>query len=144
MYTNKKETTLNLILEQGMLPLFFYENAEVSLEIIRTLYKAGVRVLEYTNRGASALENFRFIKKVMQTEMQDLQLGIGTIKNTAEAKAFIDAGADFIVCPVVDAEVGKMSHQAGLLWVPGCLTPTEINSAHQAKAALIKIFPANI
>lgn len=139
-----KESSLKAITDQGLLPLFFYEDATVSLDIIRTLYKSGIRVLEYTNRGKEALENFRFLIKEVEAEMKDLHLGIGTIKNTSEAKDFLAAGAHFIVCPVVDPEVGKMTHDAGLLWIPGCFTPTEINIAHQHKAGLIKLFPANI
>lgn len=139
-----KESSLKAITEQGLLPLFFYEDAEVSLEIIRTLYKSGIRVLEYTNRGIAALANFRFLIEAVGIEMKDLHLGIGTIKNTGEAEAFIQAGAHFIVCPVVDAEVGKLVHDAGLLWIPGCFTPTEINVAHQLNAGIIKLFPANV
>jgi 2-dehydro-3-deoxyphosphogluconate aldolase/(4S)-4-hydroxy-2-oxoglutarate aldolase len=141
---SKKETVLNAILIQGTLPLFFYEDAAVSLEITRTLYKAGIRVFEYTNRGAAALENFKILKKAQQEEMSDLQLGIGTIKSVAEAEAFISAGADFIVSPIVNPEVGKIAAQHNLLWIPGCMTPTEIYTAQQHQAALIKIFPANI
>jgi len=76
--------------------------------------------------------------------MPELHLGIGTIKNAQEAKDFIAAGAHFIVCPVIDTEVGKLTHDAGLLWIPGCFTPTEINIAYQHKAGLIKLFPANL
>ncbi|MBB5634491.1 2-dehydro-3-deoxyphosphogluconate aldolase/(4S)-4-hydroxy-2-oxoglutarate aldolase [Pedobacter cryoconitis] len=139
-----KESSLKAITDQGLLPLFFYEDAEVSLEIIRTLYQSGIRVLEYTNRGAAALANFRFLINAVEIEMKDLHLGIGTIKNTAEAHDFIKAGAHFLVCPVVDPEVGKIAHDAGLLWIPGCFTPTEINIAHQLKAGIIKLFPANV
>lgn len=139
-----KEESLQAIIDQGLLPLFFYEDAEVSVEIARTLYRAGVRVIEYTNRGAAALENFKILVKVANEEMPELHLGIGTIKNTQEAADFMQAGAHFIVCPVVDPEVGKMVHDAGLLWIPGCFTPTEINTAHQNGAGLIKLFPANL
>jgi len=139
-----KAEAIKAITDQGLLPLFYYEDAQVSLDIIRALYKGGVRVFEYTNRGAAALSNFKFIKEALKTEMQDLFLGIGTIKNTDEVKAFLAAGADFIVCPVVDLEVGKLTHDAGLLWIPGCMTPTEINIAHQFGAGIIKLFPANI
>lgn len=139
-----KATTIAAIQQQGLLPLFYYEDPQVSLEIVRALYKGGVRVFEYTNRGEAALANFKFLKEALKTEMQDLFLGIGTIKNTAEVKAFLAAGADFIVCPVVDLEVGKLTHEAGLLWIPGCMTPTEINIAHQFGAGIIKLFPANI
>ncbi|MHA6247177.1 bifunctional 4-hydroxy-2-oxoglutarate aldolase/2-dehydro-3-deoxy-phosphogluconate aldolase [Pontibacter sp. CAU 1760] len=139
-----KETALQAIVQQGLLPLFFYEDPEVSLEIVRALYKAGIRTLEYTNRGPAALENFTYLKKELSQQYPDLHLGIGTIKTTAQADAFIKAGADYLVCPVVDTAVGNAVHEAGLLWIPGCFTPTEIHTAQQAEAALIKLFPANI
>jgi 2-dehydro-3-deoxyphosphogluconate aldolase/(4S)-4-hydroxy-2-oxoglutarate aldolase len=139
-----KKAVLNSILTQGMLPLFFYEDAEVSLDVVRTLYKAGIRVLEYTNRGKQALENFKVLKKAQQKEMPDLLLGIGTIKNVSEAEAFIDLGADFIVSPIVNPEVAKIAGKYKLLWIPGCMTPSEIYTAQKNGADLIKIFPANI
>lgn len=139
-----KEAAIKAIQQQGMLPLFYYDDPQVSLEVIRTLYKAGVRIFEYTNRGAAALSNFKFIKEALKTEMQDLFFGIGTIKNTTELSQFLEADADFIVCPVVDLEVGKITHEAGKLWIPGCMTPTEINIAHQNGAGIIKLFPANV
>lgn len=139
-----KKAVLNSILTQGMLPLFFYEDAEVSLQITRTLYKAGIRVIEYTNRGKQALDNFKVLKKAAHKEMPELLLGIGTIKNVSDAEAFIDVGADFIVSPIVNPEVAKVAHKYKLLWIPGCMTPTEIYAAQKNGAELIKIFPANI
>jgi len=139
-----KKAVLNSILSQGMLPLFYYEDAEVSLEITRSLYKAGVRILEYTNRGKQALENFKVLKKAQKKELTDLTIGIGTIKNISEAEMFMDAGADFIVSPITNPEVAKAVHKQKLLWIPGCMTPTEIYAAQKHGAELIKIFPANI
>ena len=142
---SKKDIVLDAILKQGTLPLFFYKDPEVSLQITRALYKAGIRVFEYTNRGAAALENFKVLKQALANgEMPGLELGIGTIKSVQEAEAFIAAGADFIVSPIVNPEVGKLAAQHNLLWIPGCMTPTEIYTAQQNNAALIKIFPANI
>jgi 2-dehydro-3-deoxyphosphogluconate aldolase/(4S)-4-hydroxy-2-oxoglutarate aldolase len=138
------QTILNSIIAQGILPLFFYEDADVSLQVTRTLYKAGVRAIEYTNRGPAALENFKVLKNAQQTEMPELLLGIGTIKSEQEAKNFIAAGADFIVAPIVNSAVAKLAHEHGILWCPGCMTPTEIYTAQQNGAALIKLFPANI
>jgi 2-dehydro-3-deoxyphosphogluconate aldolase / (4S)-4-hydroxy-2-oxoglutarate aldolase len=138
-----KKTALKEILDQGLLPLFFHPSPEQSLEVIRTLSRAGVRTLEYTNRGPEALENFRFLKKELAKTIPDFQLGIGTIKTEKEVTDFILAGADYIVCPIVNPRVGDITHEAGMLWVPGCLTPTEVYTAQQADAALIKIFPAN-
>lgn len=139
-----KHTVLQTILDQGVLPLFFYQDAEVSLQIVKTLYRAGIRTLEYTNRGPAALDNFAFLKKELRTACPDLHLGIGTIKTAAEAESFIGAGADYLVAPIVNPAVAYVAQSAGLLWIPGCMTPTEIFQAQELSAALIKIFPANI
>jgi len=135
---------LDSIITQGILPLFYNESAEVSLETTRTLYKAGIRVIEYTNRGAAALENFKLLKKAQQDELHDLILGIGTIKTVQHAEDFIAAGADFIIAPIVNPDVARVAQQHNMLWCPGCMTPTEIHLAQQHNAALIKLFPANI
>jgi 2-dehydro-3-deoxyphosphogluconate aldolase/(4S)-4-hydroxy-2-oxoglutarate aldolase len=135
---------LDSITTQGMLPLFFHANAETSLQATRALYKAGIRVLEYTNRGPAALENFKLLVKVRQQEMPDLFLGIGTIKTVTEAASFINAGADFLIAPIVNPEVAQLAEKHDLLWCPGCMTPTEISIAQRHGAKLIKLFPANI
>jgi 2-dehydro-3-deoxyphosphogluconate aldolase/(4S)-4-hydroxy-2-oxoglutarate aldolase len=138
-----KNTALQTIVDQGVLPLFFYEDPEVSLRIVQTLYRAGIRTLEYTNRGPAALANFTYLKQELSS-LPDLHLGIGTIKTAAEAERFIAAGADYIVAPIVNPDVARVTQEAGLLWIPGCMTPTEIFQAQENEAALIKIFPANI
>jgi 2-dehydro-3-deoxyphosphogluconate aldolase / (4S)-4-hydroxy-2-oxoglutarate aldolase len=141
---NDKKIILQAILGQGILPLFYWESPSVSLKVIQTMYRAGVRAVEYTNRGVAALDNFTMLKKTLAAEAPDLYLGIGTIKSAAEATAFVKAGADFIVAPIVTQEVAAIADAAGLLWIPGCMTPTEIYLAQELKAAAIKIFPANI
>lgn len=141
---DKKTSLLQAITDQGMLPLFFHPDEQKSIEITKTVYNAGVRVIEYTNRGKEALVNFKKLKEEALKSMPELQLGIGTIKNAQEAQDFIDAGADFIVCPIVTPEVAEVCQKADLLWIPGCMTPTEISIAQKHGAGLIKIFPANI
>ncbi len=139
-----KQVILDSILKQGMLPLFFYEDTEVSVQVVRTLYKAGVRVMEYTNRAKEAFENFLVLKAAQETEMPDLYLGIGTVKTGEDAIKYVNAGADFIVAPTINPAVAEIANELGGLWIPGCMTPTEIHLAQQHNAALIKIFPANV
>jgi 2-dehydro-3-deoxyphosphogluconate aldolase/(4S)-4-hydroxy-2-oxoglutarate aldolase len=141
---DKKSSLIKAITDQGMLPLFFHADEQKSINITQAVYDAGVRVIEYTNRGKEALANFKKLKQAALVSMPELQLGIGTIKNPKEAQDFIDAGADFIVCPIVTPEVAEVVNKAGLLWIPGCMTPTEISIAQKNGAAIIKIFPANI
>ncbi|HVE62144.1 MAG TPA: bifunctional 4-hydroxy-2-oxoglutarate aldolase/2-dehydro-3-deoxy-phosphogluconate aldolase [Chitinophagaceae bacterium] len=140
----KKQQAEKALLEQKLLPLYYHESAEVSIEILKALYQAGVLILEYTNRGGAALKNFTALRKAVDKEMPGLQLGIGTIKNRKQAKKYIDAGADFIVCPSINEQVAKIVQDAKLLWIPGCMTPTEIAAAENAGATIVKIFPGNI
>jgi 2-dehydro-3-deoxyphosphogluconate aldolase/(4S)-4-hydroxy-2-oxoglutarate aldolase len=141
---SKKNDLMKLIPEQGILPLYFYKDADVSIEVLRALYKAGVRAVEYTNRGEAALQNFKKMREVCDAEMPGMYLGIGTIKNAEMAKTFIDARADFIVCPGLIEEVAAVADQHEMLWVPGCMTPSEIIRAENMGAKMIKLFPGNI
>ena len=140
---NLQKTVLDAILTQGILPLFYHDDAQTSIEVVRTLYKAGIRVIEYTNRGPNAGENFKLLRE-QAGEMPGLLLGTGTIKTADEAVFFISLGADFIVSPIVNPEIARQAHHHNLLWIPGCMTPTEINTAKEHGAKMVKIFPANI
>jgi len=141
---DKKEAILKLIPEQGILPLYFNKDAEASVEILRALYKAGVKTIEYTNRGEAALKNFAKLREVCDNELGGMYLGVGTIKNAAQAQAFVDAGADYIISPGLVEEVIPVAEKAGLLWIPGCMTPSEIIKAENLGAKVVKLFPGNI
>jgi 2-dehydro-3-deoxyphosphogluconate aldolase / (4S)-4-hydroxy-2-oxoglutarate aldolase len=141
---SKKQYSLEAILQQGVLPLYFHANAEVSVNVLKALYAAGIRAVEYTNRGKEALQNFKVLVTVRDSNFKDMQLGIGTIKNELDAKYFIDAGADFIISPGMIPDVAKEVDKAQLLWIPGCMTVSEIIQAEALGAKFVKIFPGNL
>jgi 2-dehydro-3-deoxyphosphogluconate aldolase/(4S)-4-hydroxy-2-oxoglutarate aldolase len=141
---SKKNELLQLIPQQGILPLFFHKDPEVSIQVLKALYDAGIRAVEYTNRGEAALANFKLMKQLCESEMKDLYLGIGTMKNAEMAKTFIDAGADYLICPGWVPEVAEVADQHDMLWVPGCMTPSEIIAAENKGARMIKLFPGNV
>jgi 2-dehydro-3-deoxyphosphogluconate aldolase/(4S)-4-hydroxy-2-oxoglutarate aldolase len=141
---DKKEIILNLIPEQGILPLYFNKDEQTSIDILYALYEAGIKTIEYTNRGDSALINFIKLRQICDTELKDMYLGIGTIKNAESAKAFVDAGADYIISPGLVEEVIPVAEKNNLLWIPGCMTPTEIIRAENLGARLVKLFPGNL
>jgi 2-dehydro-3-deoxyphosphogluconate aldolase / (4S)-4-hydroxy-2-oxoglutarate aldolase len=141
---SKKNELLKLIPKQALLPLFFNKDTAVSVEILRALYRAGIKAVEYTNRGEDALKNFKEMRKAVDEEMSGMYLGIGTIKNAASAKAFIEAGADFLISPGLAEDVVKVADEHEMLWVPGCMTPSEIIRAEQLGAPVIKLFPGNL
>lgn len=140
----KKETIQSLIPQQGILPLYFYKDTTVSIEVLKALYSAGIRAVEYTNRGEAALQNFKEMRKVCDSELKGMYLGIGTIKNGEMAQTFIDAGTDYIICPGLIESVAAVADTNSMLWVPGCMTPTEIIRAETLGAKMIKLFPGNI
>lgn len=111
----KKEELLKRIPEQGILPLYFYKDPEVSIRVLRALYNAGIRIIEYTNRGEAALSNFKKMREVCDTQLKGMHLGIGTIKNGEMAQIFIEAGADFIICPGLVEEVAKVADENKML-----------------------------
>ncbi len=139
-----KNELLKLIPAQGILPLYFHKDTDVSIEVLKALYNAGVIAVEYTNRGEAALHNFKTMREVCDKELKGMYLGIGTIKNSMMAETFIDAGADFIICPGLIEEVAEVADKNNMLWVPGCMTPSEIIRAENIGAKMIKLFPGNI
>ena len=141
---DKKNEILKLIPEQGVLPLFFYKDPEVSIGVLKALYSAGIRTVEYTNRGEAALKNFKEMRKVCDTELKGMYLGVGTIKNATSAQAFIDAGTDYIISPGLVEDAINVADANNMLWVPGCMTPSEIIKAEQMGAKMVKLFPGNI
>lgn len=140
----KPELIIEGIVQQGVLPLFFNKDESLSLEVLKVLYAAGIRMVEYTNRGEAALQNFKAMRKLADAEMPGMYLGIGTIKTPEMANAFIDAGADYLISPVFDASVCDVAYLNKMLWVPGCMTPTEIHEAEKAGCTLVKLFPGNV
>jgi 2-dehydro-3-deoxyphosphogluconate aldolase/(4S)-4-hydroxy-2-oxoglutarate aldolase len=141
---NKKEEILKLIPEQGVLPLYFYKDTDVSIEVLKALYSAGIKAVEYTNRGEAALKNFGKMRAVCDSELKGMYLGVGTIKNAQSAQQFIDAGADYLISPGLVEDAIKVADANNMLWIPGCMTPSEIIRAEQLGAGMIKLFPGNI
>lgn len=142
--TNRKSDILQLTLRQGVLPLYFNKDEDVSISVLKALYEAGIRTVEYTNRGEAALQNFKALRRVCDSELSGMYLGIGTIKNGEQARAFADAGADYLISPGLVEEAADVAEQNGLLYVPGAMTPTEIIKAESLGCTLVKIFPGNI
>ncbi|MBA4168573.1 MAG: bifunctional 4-hydroxy-2-oxoglutarate aldolase/2-dehydro-3-deoxy-phosphogluconate aldolase [Chitinophagaceae bacterium] len=141
---NNHQQIISAISLKGLLPLYFHSSGEVSAGILKALYNAGIEAVEYTNRGEEALVNFTKLKTLAKSEMPGMHMGIGTIKDERAAKSFIDAGADFIISPGISEEVIEMAKAHGILWIPGCMTPTEIMRAEKLGASVVKLFPGNV
>ncbi|HEX5655268.1 MAG TPA: bifunctional 4-hydroxy-2-oxoglutarate aldolase/2-dehydro-3-deoxy-phosphogluconate aldolase [Chitinophagaceae bacterium] len=140
----RNENIIYQVKQQGILPLFYHEDRAVCLDVTRALYDAGIRVIEFTNRGPGALDNFKALVQAKKDSMKELLLAVGTIRTADQANKFIEAGADFLISPVFDPDVADESYLAKMLWIPGCMTPTEIHVAQNAGCKLVKLFPGNV
>jgi len=141
---NKQRLAVMVMKEQGLLPLFYHDDPQICIVVAKALYNAGVRCIEFTNRGEKALENFKVLVNEREHSMPGLILGVGTVKSPYDAVSFIENGADFLVSPIFDKGVCDVAKKHNILWVPGCMTPTEIHVAQQAGCSLIKLFPGNL
>lgn len=141
---NTIQNSIDVIVKQGVLPLYFNTDENKSVEILKVLYKAGIKAVEYTNRGPEAVSNFKKMVEVRDAELPGMLLGIGTIKNIEQAEEFYKIGADFFISPGFVAEVSDFLRSKEVLYAPGCMTPTEIITAENAGVKFIKLFPGNI
>lgn len=138
------DSTTEQIVSQGVLPLFYHEDAETCADIVRALYRAGFRVIEFTNRGPAAFSNMKILKDLCEREMPDAMVGIGTIKWAQDAIRFSAAGAPFLVSPGLNAEVAEVGRERNVPYIPGCMTPTEIMQAESLGIRTVKLFPGSV
>lgn len=140
---DKRPDVITRITGQCILPLYFHEDPQVSIDVLKALHEAGISVVEYAHRGEAALRNFEQMRRFCDRELPGMYLGIGTVKNAESAQAYIDAGSDFIICPGMLESVAEITERHKVLWVPGCMTPTEIISAEACGARMVKLYPMN-
>jgi 2-dehydro-3-deoxyphosphogluconate aldolase/(4S)-4-hydroxy-2-oxoglutarate aldolase len=141
---SRTQQIADAVVAQGMLPLYFNSSEEISLDVLKAIYRAGVKAVEYTNRGDAALANFKKMVVLRNAEMPGLLLGVGTIKNMQHATDYMAAGADFLVSPGFVPDVAAYCVSNDIFYAPGCMTPTEIIAAENAGIKFIKLFPGNM
>ena len=111
-------------------------HADAVAPAMRAAVEGGFRIVEFTLNTPNALEHIQAF-----SQNRDLLVGAGTVLSIDDAKAAMDAGARFLVSPVVDEEVIGFAVDNDLVVIPGCFTPTEMLRAHRAGAHIIKLFP---
>jgi 2-dehydro-3-deoxyphosphogluconate aldolase/(4S)-4-hydroxy-2-oxoglutarate aldolase len=140
--TNKADT-LSIIQQYPVIPVYYHDDADTCIAVINACYAGGIKVFEFTNRGHRAIQNFKLLLQYRNNHLPELKLGIGTIKTAAQAEEYIRLGADFIVSPIIKKELAEITSAKDILWIPGCMTPTEIALAEELEAPLVKLFPGD-
>src|SRR5688500_10280104 len=140
-FTN--EQIVGKMKDLGLVPLFTHDDVVTAQKVIEAAYNGGVRVFEFTNRKKNSYEVFVAMLDYCK-KFPDLMLGIGTVMDGATTKKFIDAGAHFIISPILKLEMARVCLDHNILWMPGCATLTEIVTAKENGAQVIKVFPGSV
>lgn len=130
--------------DNGMVPLFFHSDIEVSKKVLKACYDGGSRLMEFTSRGDFAHEVFGTLNKYALAELPGMILGVGSITDAASASLYMSLGANFIVTPVFREDIAIACNRRKVLWSPGCGTLTEIARAEELGCEIVKLFPGDI
>jgi 2-dehydro-3-deoxyphosphogluconate aldolase/(4S)-4-hydroxy-2-oxoglutarate aldolase len=133
-----KEKALGKIREVGLVPIVRAPSAEDALLAAEAIVAANIGILEITMTIPNAIQ---VIEKVAAKFGDKLLLGAGTILDVETGRAALLAGAEFIVTPALSLQVIELARRYSKPIMPGALTPTEVLTAWQAGADIVKIFP---
>lgn len=137
-YKLKYQKILNEIKDNQFIAVYRTTDKQKFIDIAHILIENGLKTIEVTATTPQANEIIREL-----SQYRDVVIGAGTILDSASTKAAIEAGAKFIVSPGFDKDSAKLSNAYGTLYIPGCMTVTEMIYASHYGCNIIKLFPAN-
>jgi len=135
-----KQTILSTIREIGLVPVVRTASAESAFKAIEAIYEGGVLTAEITMTVPGAL---RALEKLADHFGDRILLGAGTVLDPETCRACMLAGAQFFVTPALNLKTIEMAHRYSKPIMPGALTPTEVLTAWDAGADMVKIFPCD-
>ncbi len=138
---DNKEKNLQDIVNCGVVAVIRVASAQEAVEVCGAIAKGGVKPIEITMTVPGAIDAIKELKGVMK---DSVLLGAGTVLDSETARAVILAGAEFVVCPTLNLEVIEICRRYSKIVVPGAFTPTEILTAWEAGADIVKVFPATV
>lgn len=136
-----KEKNLERILDHKVIGIIRLDSSAHSLRAAEAISAGGVDAIEFTMTTPNAL---RIIERSAEAFGNEVLVGAGTVLDPETARSAILRGARFIVSPTLSRGTIEMCHRHGVLAIPGTLTPTEILTAWEWGADLIKVFPARL
>jgi 2-dehydro-3-deoxyphosphogluconate aldolase/(4S)-4-hydroxy-2-oxoglutarate aldolase len=134
-----KEKNLQRIVDCGVVAIVRFDRSEELVEAARAIKAGGVDVIEFTMTTPNALS---IIAASAEEFGEEVLLGAGTVLDPETARAAILSGARYIISPTLNPRVIELCHRYGVIVVPGAFTPTEILTAWELGADMVKVFPA--
>jgi 2-dehydro-3-deoxyphosphogluconate aldolase/(4S)-4-hydroxy-2-oxoglutarate aldolase len=135
----EKVRVLQTLREIGLVPVLRADSVDKALALAEAVADGGVTVLEVTMTVPGAIEVMRRLAQLRP----DILVGAGTVLDPETARLCILEGAHFVVSPALNLDTIAMCHRYSIAVLPGALTPTEIVTAWQAGADVVKVFPAS-
>src|SRR5689334_21403860 len=136
-----KESHLQRVLDCGLVAVVRSPDSRQLVDVARALADGGITVVEITMSVPNALDVLREVRQVLG---ERLLLGAGTILDPETARAALLAGAEYLVAPTLNLDVIRLCQRYDKLVMPGAFTPTEILTAWEAGADIVKVFPADV
>jgi 2-dehydro-3-deoxyphosphogluconate aldolase/(4S)-4-hydroxy-2-oxoglutarate aldolase len=137
--SNRRQAVTAAIEEAGVVAVIRMQDAARLRAVVDALAEGGVRALEVTMTVPGATE---LIRELSSSLSNDVLLGAGTVLDPQTAARVVDAGAKFVVSPVFRPVMIDVCHRLGVPALPGCFSPTEILTAWETGADIVKVFPA--
>ena len=135
-----KKDVLSILAQCGLIPVAVLEREESALPLADVYLRTGLPVVEITLRTEAGLPALTRLAR----QRPDMLVGAGSVLSLSQCKAAVAAGAMFIVSPGLDTDVAEYCLAHGVCFIPGCVTPTEIEAALKLGIRTVKFFPANI
>lgn len=136
-----RETTLKRILDGGIVAVVRSESSASLVKVVQALAEGGVTAAEITFTVPDAVEVIRQVRRVVGDA---IVLGAGTVLDSETARAAMLAGAEYVVSPIVNPEVIRLCRRYDTVVMPGAFTPTEVLTAWETGADVVKVFPADV
>ena len=137
----KRLEVLNAMIGSGLVPVFYHKDLEIVKRVAGAVADGGARVFEFTNRGDFAYQIFSELSQWCEKEIPELIIGVGSVIDPGTATLYINNGANFVVGPVLNAEVAKACNRRKIPYSPGCGSASEISQAEEYGVEICKIFP---
>lgn len=138
---SEKEKNLQAMIDGGVVAIVRVESARQAIEVCGAIARGGIKPIEVTMTVPGAIDVIKEFKSAMKDEVL---VGAGTVLDTETARAVILAGAEFIVTPTLNLRVIEMCRRYGKIVIAGAFSPTEILTAWEAGADIVKVFPATV
>ena len=137
----KKDEKLDLILDTGVIAIMRAQSSAQLIDAADAIKAGGVRVIEVTMTTPGAL---KVIEEAKGRYGEEVLFGAGSVLDAETARAAILSGAGFIIAPTLNLKTIALCNRYGIPVTPGCYTPTEMLSAYEAGADMVKLFPASV